>query len=120
METSKDKKTQFGMYLGKPAHLREPKTREEFAKIIGVTPQTLSHWAKDPYVIDVARNYKKLEAQVHLDEVIKNLTERAKRNNADARTFLQWIGELDKSGREKAEPLGKIEVEFITKKADSD
>lgn len=107
---------QLGMWLGKPAHLREPKYREDLAKILEITPQTLSKWSKDPYVIDVAQNYKKLEAQVHLDEVIQTMTRQAINGTAaDRRLYLEWLGELDKTKKDKGETLGRIEVEFVTK-----
>lgn len=111
-----DKQMQFGMWLGKPERLREPKRLEEFGELIGVTRQTLSRWKKDPAVIDIAQNYKKLEAQVHLDDVIKVMTDRAMLGNAaDRRLYLEWLGELDKTKKDKSEILGRVEVEFITK-----
>ena len=114
--SKEDKKRQFGMWLGKPKSLRDPKSQEELADILGVTKRTLGRWKKDPEVLNIAQNYKKLEAQVHLDDVVKVMTEKALNGNAaDRRLYLEWLGELDKSKREKTEPLGKIEVEFVTK-----
>lgn len=114
MENSVDKRQQFGMWLGKPAHLRKPETQGEFAKLMGVTKKTLSRWKKDPVVISITQNYKRLEAQLHLDEVIDNMIDRAKHENPSCRTFLEWLGELDKASRERPQPLGRIEVVHIT------
>lgn len=115
-----DKKKQLGMWLGKPRSLREPKIMAELADLLGVTKRTLTRWAKDPEVLNIAQNYKKLEALVSLDGVVKVMTERALNGNAaDRRLYLEWLGELDKGKREKTEPLGKIEVEFVTKSANT-
>jgi len=116
-----EKQMQYGMWLGKPAHLREPKTRIELAKILEVTIQSLSRWAKNPEVLEVANNYKKFEAKVHLDEVISQMTKRAiDGNSADRRLYLEWVGELGKEKHKDKEPLGRIEVEFVTKQKPKD
>ncbi len=119
-EKLSDKMLQFGMWLGKPERLREPKRLEEFGELIGVTRQTLSRWKKDPAVIDIAQNYKKLEAQVHLDDVIKVMTDRAMLGNAaDRRLYLEWLGELDKSKKDKDTAIGVIEVRHTVRSSEA-
>lgn len=50
-----DKQLAFAVWLAQPAALRDPKTQDELAEVIGVTRQSLWRWSKDPRVLDASR-----------------------------------------------------------------
>jgi len=112
-----DEKVQFGMWLGTPPQYREPKTQKEFAKTIDIANETLSRWKRDPKVVEIARNFNVYNLKRNLTEVFKITAERAiTGNSADRRLYFELTGELDKSKKDKPEPLGKIIVEHIIDK----
>jgi len=110
-----DPKMQFGMWLGSPAQVRSPKTREELAKILGVTPQTLCRWAKDSEIVEFSKtyrtNYITYKIQPHLDEITSVSIQKAKNGGAaDRRLIYELAGILGKAKVEKDESLGRIDV----------
>ena len=50
-----DKQLAFAVWFATPAGLRDPKTLEDLASVLGATRQSLWRWSKDPRILDAAR-----------------------------------------------------------------
>lgn len=50
-----DKQLSFAVWLATPIGVREPKTQDEVADVLGVSRQALWRWSKDPRVLDASR-----------------------------------------------------------------
>ena len=50
-----DKQLAFAVWLAAPVGLRDPKTIEELAEVMGVSRQSLWRWSKDPRILDASR-----------------------------------------------------------------
>ena len=111
----RDLKIQYGMYLGLPPDAREPKEQKEFAKVLGVTEQTLSHWKNDPVVKEAERNALQLFAQSHDLNVMKSMIEKAEAGSYQhQQLYWKWRGQLAEKPvpSEKKEPQ-EIKVTFV-------
>ncbi len=106
-EEVNDKKQQFGMWLGLPKDVREPKTQEELAKTLDTTEQTLCAWAKDPIVKAAKDGAIKLLGGNDMYEVTKSLTGKAKSGSFQhQRLYLEWQGQIgNKETKGKSEPI---------------
>lgn len=113
---TRDKKIKLGLYLGTPEEIRDPKDQKDFAAELSITPECLSRWKKDPLVKEIAENAAKYQAEKHVAQIVKKQIEKAENegNTQAARLILDFTGQL-KPKTESAKPLGKIEVEFITR-----
>jgi len=101
-----DWKRQFGMWLGLPESAREPKKQEHLAHQLGVSPETLTRWKRDPAVIKAKESAVRMLGGNDMYEVAKTITEKAKEGNFQmARLYMEWQGEIGGRKQEKPEPV---------------
>lgn len=111
-----DQKTQFGMWLGLPVSARkdDEKTQKDLAKKLGVREETLSLWAKDPYVKGIAQNAIKILGGNDKLAIINKLVELAKEgSHAHIKTYLEWQGEIGAQTGKPTTPK-EITVKYVT------
>jgi len=111
-----NEKQQYAMWQGLPLDVRQPKTQQEFADKIGVTPETLSRWNNLPEVKNIAENAVKLLGGGDLYKITQVLIAKAKA--ADVRAielYLKWQGEL-KQEKTETKPIGEINLNIRTDK----
>jgi len=112
------KKIQFGMWLGFPEGARTPKTQDELAKEMELTPQCLTRWKKDPLVQEVSENAIKLKATGHTVTIIDEMIKKAEEGNVNAAKLV-----LDYTGQLKSKPLSReapkeIRISFVNASTD--
>lgn len=66
----------FAEWLATPTMERQPKTRDEFAKTIGMTPQTLSGWNKIPELWEVRDSFISTAGKEMVADALKVLKDR--------------------------------------------
>jgi hypothetical protein len=108
----RDKKIQFGMWLGLPEQVRVPKEQQDFAKEIGVTPQCLSRWKADPLVKNSQQNAIRIFAQRnHKWEIYQAMVDKAKSGNVQAmKLFWEYCGDLQKTAVDEAKMPQEMKV----------
>ena len=97
-----DKKRQFGMWLGLPASVRDPKTQSELALVLEVSEPTLAHLHKDVEVLKSKESAVKLLGGNAMYEIVQTITKKAKEGSFQhARLYMEWQGEIGKTGGSK-------------------
>jgi len=116
-----DKKRQFGLWLGLPDSVRDPKTQAELATRLGVLNTTLSHWKEDPDVKDAKNSALKVLGGNDMYDITKTIVSKAKEGNFQmARLYMEWQGEVGGKQANKAQPV-ELVLSYGTKKdRDSD
>lgn len=113
---SDDKRMQFGMWIGVPLSARrdDEKTREQFAKKIGINSRTLTRWAREPSVQEIARNAIKFLGGDDKLDVVNAIIKEAKAGSPGmARLYMEWQGEIGARVEGKKMP-GEFRVTFHT------
>ncbi|UOF82183.1 DNA-packaging protein [Caudoviricetes sp.] len=87
-----DKQLAFAVWLAQPTALRDPKTQEELAEVLGVSRQSLWRWARDPRVLDASR-YVVLQNAGEPDKVvgILDMIHSVALENRDVRYAELWL-----------------------------
>lgn len=91
-----DKQLAFAVWFATPPALRQPKTQDELAKVLGSNRQTIWRWSKDPRILDAAR-YVVLQNAGEPDRVVSVLDmlyelAMEKRDSKVAETWLKAVG----------------------------
>lgn len=108
-EDSADIKMRFGIWLGLPPTSREPRTQEAFASSLGVHPETLTKWRKDPEVQRAKANALKLFWSKDISDVMQAIVKDAKDGKpASQRLFAEMMGLLEPA--QKKGQSGPIDV----------
>ena len=74
---------------------KEHETQNEFAAKHGVTPQTLINWKREKLWQDYVKNLYHVLLNEDYPEVIRNLANRAKKDNVAARIYLDHKDKID-------------------------
>lgn len=115
-EEISDKKRQFGMWLGLPLDVRNPKKQAELAELLGISETTLAHWRKDPAVIEAKESAVKVFGGNSMYEVTQTLVQKAKEGSFQhQRLFMEWQGQIGGKRTDKSEPI-VFELSYGTKK----
>lgn len=103
----------FAEWLLQPRSERDPATRNELAGQLGVTPQTLRNYEKEPFVINTLSARRRQSFKVsQLDEVLATLVRRATdpdagaAGNTAAKILLDWSNE--QTAEMNAEQLAEL------------
>lgn len=120
-EEISDKKRQFGMWLGLPLDVRNPKTQADLSKQLVVSETTLVHWRKDLEVLKAKESAIKMLGGNEMYAVTRTIVDKAKDGNFQmARLYMEWQGQIGGKKAEKPEPI-VFELTYGTKKSrDSD
>jgi hypothetical protein len=114
---ARDLKMQFGMWLAMPKDVRDPRDQKDFAVKLGVEPETLARWRKDPVVQEAMKNAQNVFLGQHRWEVLQATVEKAKSGSfQDRRLYFQLTGDLSKQVEEKKESQ---EVKIVIERADA-
>jgi hypothetical protein len=119
-DTVQDAKRQFGIWLGIPEAVREPKTQKDLAPVLGVSVQQLSRWVDDALVQETRRNALQLFFSANMKyDIVKKMSEMAKTGNvAAARLMLQWTGDLAPDSAKKGNAEHTIvEIQVVPAKS---
>jgi hypothetical protein len=117
LEAIENAKFQYGMWLGLPVKAREEAgmadCQEEFARRMGISPETVCRWKNDKLVLKVKENAVKLfwGGEMAIWEFMKTLREGACDKNgkpADKRLFAEIVGLVGKKEENKRE-----QIEFV-------
>lgn len=111
-----DKKRQFGLWLGLPRNIRDPKSQAELAEKLGVLTTTLAHWKDDPAVKGARESALKILGGNDMYDVTKTIVDKAKEGNFQmARLYMEWQGEIGGKQSGKPQPV-EIVLSYGTKK----
>jgi len=117
-EELKEKRLKFALWLATPDNVRVIKNQKDFAKELGLPPETLSKWRSYPDVVQMKENAVGFLLGDVLWEVIEKTKEAAKSGNAqDRRLYFQLSGHLAKDKREKKDI--PTEAKIIIESADN-
>ncbi len=111
------KKEQYGLWLGLPEKVRNPKTLVELSKQLDVNVRTLTRWASDPLVQHNKFNALKiLTSQQDRYEIIQSVVAKAKKGSVShAKLFFEWQGEVGPINRQQVrEEPRKFEVKIVS------
>lgn len=114
----RERKIQFGIWLGTPSEARVPKYQEDLAKQIDIRPETLSRWQDDPLVLEAKASALKLYfSQAKAFEVAGKIYDMAMKGNVAAqRLFMQVTGNINNAGSSEPQEAQKVEISFIEAK----
>lgn len=81
----------FAIWCGTPGQFREPETQEEFAKLVGVCPDTLSDWKKHPQFAFFVWQTTEEWIKERVPDAIGGLYLKASSKKASASDVKLWI-----------------------------
>ena len=70
-------KAEFIEWYATPESLRDPRTQKELADILGVQPNTITDWKKDPRVLSAVKGLQQKAVVGSLSDIIESLIEQA-------------------------------------------
>ena len=119
-EELREKRIRFALWLATPEKARNPKSQQELANELGVTPETISRWRDHPSVVEIKNNAVGYMMNDVLWDVVTKTKEAAVSGNAqDRRLYFQLSGYLDKEKRDKG--LTEIkEAKIVIERADNE